>query len=132
MSFRPARSLCSEMPTRARNPIVHLELHSVEGPGAGRFYEQLFGWRRERVATPHGSYLSLHAADALGAGIVQCLAERSLWLPYVQVDDVGLATALAGELGANVLLSPREGPAGWRSVIASRAGAEIALWQPKR
>jgi predicted enzyme related to lactoylglutathione lyase len=29
-------------------------------------------------------------------------------------------------------LSPREGPAGWRSVVATPAGGEIALWQPKR
>jgi hypothetical protein len=29
------------------------------------------------------------------------------------------------------LLEPREGPAGWRSVLASSDGGEIALWQPK-
>ena len=32
---------------------------------------------------------------------------------------------------ASVLLEPREGPAGWRSILAAPAGAEIALWQPK-
>jgi predicted enzyme related to lactoylglutathione lyase len=30
-----------------------------------------------------------------------------------------------------VLFGPREGPAGWRSVVAVPDGAEIALWQPK-
>jgi hypothetical protein len=30
-----------------------------------------------------------------------------------------------------VLLAPREGPAGWRSVIATPEGGEIALWQQK-
>ena len=35
-------------------------------------------------------------------------------------------------LGAAVLLEPREGPAGWRSVVATKAAGEIALWQPKR
>jgi hypothetical protein len=30
-----------------------------------------------------------------------------------------------------VLLEPREGPAGWRSVVAAPAGAELAFWQPK-
>jgi hypothetical protein len=34
-------------------------------------------------------------------------------------------------LGASVVLSPREGPAGWRSVLAIPAGGEVALWQPK-
>jgi len=30
-----------------------------------------------------------------------------------------------------VLFEPHEGPAGWRSVVSTPAGAEIALWQPK-
>jgi hypothetical protein len=30
-----------------------------------------------------------------------------------------------------VLLEPREGPAGWRSVVATPAGGEIAFWQQK-
>jgi predicted enzyme related to lactoylglutathione lyase len=30
-----------------------------------------------------------------------------------------------------VILEPREGPAGWRSVVAAPSGAEVALWQPK-
>jgi hypothetical protein len=30
-----------------------------------------------------------------------------------------------------VLLAPREGPAGWRSVVATPAGGEIAFWQRK-
>jgi predicted enzyme related to lactoylglutathione lyase len=48
------------------------------------------------------------------------------------VAGIGEVTERAGELGASVLLEPREGPAGWRSVVAAPAGAEIALWQPKR
>ncbi len=34
-------------------------------------------------------------------------------------------------LGAAVLLEPREGPAGRRSVLARSDGGEIALWQPE-
>jgi predicted enzyme related to lactoylglutathione lyase len=30
-----------------------------------------------------------------------------------------------------VLLGPREGPAGWRSVIADPAGGEVGLWRSK-
>jgi predicted enzyme related to lactoylglutathione lyase len=54
-----------------------------------------------------------------------------MWLPYVQVDCVDEATDRARELGAGVLLAPREGPAGWRSVIATPEGGQIALWQQK-
>jgi hypothetical protein len=34
-------------------------------------------------------------------------------------------------LGASTLLDPREGPVGWRGVVAAPAGDEVALWQPK-
>ena len=63
---------------------------------------------------------------------MECPTERSLWLPYVEVGDICHATERARLLGAAVLLEPREGPAGWRSVVATRAGAEVALWQAKR
>jgi predicted enzyme related to lactoylglutathione lyase len=53
-------------------------------------------------------------------------------LPYVEVDDVQHVTTAARELGAAVLLEPREGPAGWRSVVAEPAGGQVALWQSKR
>jgi predicted enzyme related to lactoylglutathione lyase len=64
--------------------------------------------------------------------VVEGDSERSLWLPYVEVEDVRAATEGARQLGAEVPLEPREGPAGWRSVIATAAGGDVALWQPKR
>jgi predicted enzyme related to lactoylglutathione lyase len=30
-----------------------------------------------------------------------------------------------------VVLEPREGPVGWRSILDAPSGARIALWQPK-
>ena len=56
---------------------------------------------------------------------------RPLWLPYVQVADIAETSARARRLGARLELEPREGPAGWRCVLAVPAGAEVALWQPK-
>ena len=56
---------------------------------------------------------------------------RALWLPYVQVSDIAETSARALWRGARVELEPREGPAGWRCVLAAPAGAEVALWQPK-
>jgi predicted enzyme related to lactoylglutathione lyase len=47
------------------------------------------------------------------------------------VRDVAAGTERARWLGASVLLEPREGPAGWRSVVAAPAVGEIAFWQPK-
>ena len=111
---------------------MHLELHTGDLAGAGAFYARLCGWRAEQVTTPSGSYLALDAGGAVGGGAVECAVRRPLWLPYVEVADVAAVTERARRLGATVLLEPREGPAGWRSVVSAPAGAEVALWQPKR
>jgi hypothetical protein len=113
------------------NPVLHLELLTGDLSGAGAFYEELCGWRRERIDTRHGSYVAVELGGDIGGGIVEAPVTRPLWLPYVKVADIGAATDHARILGASVLLEPREGPAGWRSVVTTRAGGEIAFWQSK-
>jgi predicted enzyme related to lactoylglutathione lyase len=116
---------------RPAHPIVHLELHTSDLAQAVSLYSELLRWRPEHVRTGGGSYLALEVGDRLGGGIVECPTRRAMWLPYVEVDRIEHATAHAAELGATVLLEPREGPAGWRSVVATAAGGEIAFWQQK-
>lgn len=113
-------------------PVVHLELHTGDLQQARAFYAGLCGWRPERIEAGCGSYLALELGRGLGGGIVECDTDRSLWLPYVEVTEIGGATDRACRLGASVLLEPREGPAGWRSVVTTPAGGELAFWQPKR
>lgn len=113
-------------------PVVHVELHTGDLPDAQAFLAGLCGWRAERIHAGGGSYLALDTGAGPGGGIVECGTERALWLPYVEVADVRAATDRARGLGACVPLEPREGPAGWRSVVRSAAGGELALWQPKR
>jgi len=120
------------MPPVTNKPVVHLELHTGDLPRACAFYAGLCGWRQERIDLSCGSYLALGLGDGVGGGIVECDTERPLWLPYVEVGAIGAATDRARGLGASVLLEPSEGPAGWRSVIATPAAGEIAFWQPKR
>jgi predicted enzyme related to lactoylglutathione lyase len=113
------------------NSIVHLELRTGNLPRACSFYTQLFGWKAETIHLGSRSYLALALSDRLDGGVVECDTERPLWIPYVQVEDVVEATERAQQLGASVELEPREGPAGWRSVVVAPAGAAVALWQPK-
>ena len=120
------------MPATSSNPLVHLELHTGDLPGACAFYARLCGWRPERIHASGGSYLALELGNGLGGGVVECQTRRPVWLPYVEVAHTGEATERAQLLGASVLLEPREGPAGWRSVVAAPAGGEVAFWQPKR
>lgn len=112
--------------------LIHLELHTSDLRGAGAVYGELCGWESERIETAAGDYVALGLAGGIGGGVVECATRRALWLPYVEVADVRAATERARALGARVLLEPREGPAGRRSVVATHAGGEVAFWQPKR
>jgi predicted enzyme related to lactoylglutathione lyase len=110
---------------------VHLELHTADMAGACAFYAELCGWRPERVEAAQKSYLALETGGGVGGGVVECETRRPLWLPYVEVAGISATTERARDLGASVLLEPREGPVGWRSIVAAPAGGEIALWEPK-
>ena len=111
--------------------MIHLELHTTDLPESVAFYGGLCGWRPPRIHAGTCSYLSLEMGDGVGGGMVECEAERSLWVPYVEVPDLSRTTERAAGLGAQILLAPREGPQGWRSVVAAPDGAEIAFWQEK-
>src|SRR5262245_21899088 len=119
------------MPSTSPSPLVHLELHTNDRTEASSFYRQLLGWRSEHVQADGRQYLAVDLGNGLGGGIVECGTERALWLPYASVPDIGTVTKRAERLGARVLLEPREGLAGWRSVVATPAAGELALWQSK-
>lgn len=118
------------MTSLAGCPLVHLELHTSDLPQARALYAELCGWRPHEVTTPRGSYLALELGG-VGGGIVACETRHPLWLPYVEVADISEAMGRADRLGATVRLGPREGPAGWRGVVGTPEGGEIAFWQPK-
>jgi uncharacterized protein len=111
--------------------LVHLELHTPNLGRACAFYGGLLGWRHRRIRLTDAAYQSLDLG-AISGGVVECGTERALWLPYVDVGSVSVATEHAVALGATVMLPPREGPSGWRSVVTTPAGGEIALWHTKR
>jgi predicted enzyme related to lactoylglutathione lyase len=128
MDFRAGADLQHRV---TRLPVVHLELHTGNLARACDLYARLCGWRVERVDAGPRPYHALEWGGEIGGGVVECGTSRSLWLPYVEVAGVEETTERARQLGADVLLEPREGPSGWRSVVAVPDGAELAFWQPK-
>jgi predicted enzyme related to lactoylglutathione lyase len=111
--------------------VVHVELHTANLARACAFYTELFGWRPESVHLGDDSYLALRTGEGIEAGIVEEDEEAPWWLPYVEVTCINEARDRAAALGGAVLLEPREGPTGWRCVIAAPGGGRIALWGPK-
>jgi predicted enzyme related to lactoylglutathione lyase len=115
----------------SRHSVVHLELHTGDLPEARGLYAELCGWPGERIGSGRASYLALELGG-IGGGIVECGTARPVWVPYVEVRRIGEVTDRARRLGASVLLEPRECANGWRSVVTTVQGGEIAFWQPKR
>ena len=56
----------------------------------------------------------------------------SMWLAYVQVEDVEAATKRAKSLGAKIIkeVTPIPGEGSF-SIFIDPTGAPLALWQPK-
>ena len=113
------------------SPVVHLELQTDNLPRACAFYTRLFGWSAKTIQAHGSSYLTLELGRGIQGGVVERDDAGGAWLPYVEVADITHTVQRARLLDAAVLLEPREGPAGWRSVLAAPSGGEIALWQPK-
>ena len=113
------------------NQVVHLELHTGNPSQACEFYTRLFGWRARMIHVGSRSYLGLGLGGRIEGGVVECDRADPRWLPYVEVAGVYATTERSQALGASVLIEPREGPAGWRSVIAAPGAGDIGLWQPK-
>jgi uncharacterized protein len=54
----------------------------------------------------------------------------SVWLPYVQVDDIAAATEKAKSLGARIIKDVTEVMgAGWLSIFMDPTGAVLGLWK---
>lgn len=114
-----------------RGGVVHLELHTYDLAEVRAYLSQLLGWRPAQIGPADRGYLELSVGDRIRGGIVECGQQPPSWLPYCRVGDVARATEHACELGASVLLPPREGPTGWRSVVTTPTSGDLALWQPK-
>lgn len=115
------------------NPFVHVELNTTDVDKAKSFYSQLFDWKLDDMPMEDSTYTMIGVGDGTGGGILKHpMGGPSLWIPYVQVDDVVSATEQAKSLGANMIRDVSEIPnVGWFSILMDPTGAVIALWKSK-
>ena len=116
-------------------PVVHLELHTGDLPARPRLLRAAvrLAARAGRHAG-HDSYLALELGGGPRRRHRRVRDRRArCGCPTSRCPTIGDGhRARARPRRRRSLLEPREGPAGWRSVVASPAGGEIALWQAKR
>ena len=87
------------------NPFVHVELMSNDLGKAKAFYGQLFEWKLEDMEMGDMTYTMVKVGEGTGGGLMKnpMPNARSMWVAYVNVDDLRAATAKAKSLGATVV-----------------------------
>jgi hypothetical protein len=106
------------------------ELITSDVTAAKNFYGQLFGWTTEDMNMPGMSYSVVSNAGQAIGGIMATPPEAAgvppMWGAYVTVEDIDATAALAEQLGARLLVPPRDIPeVGRFCVIQDPQGAVI-------
>ena len=118
------------------NPFVHVELATTDVAKAKGFYQSLFDWTLNDVEMGGGmTYTLIRVGEGTGGGMMKhpMPGAPSMWLAYVDVDDVRAATAKAKTLGATVVRDVTDvAGEGALSIIADPTGATLGLWQSKK
>ena len=118
------------------NPFVHVELATTDIGKAKAFYGKLFGWSLQDMKMSDGmTYTMVDVGGGTGGGMMQhpMPGAPSMWMAYVDVDDIHASTKKAREAGAQVMrdVTPVE-DMGWFSIIVDPTGAHLGLWQSKK
>ena len=119
------------------NPFVHIELTSANVEDSKKFYGSLFDWKLEPAPASHGmDYTIIKVGEGTGGGMLQhqMPGMPSVWVPYVQIDDVRARTAKAKSLGARIIRDVEEipGDGGSFSIVQDPTGAVFGLYEPTR
>jgi uncharacterized protein len=116
------------------NAFVHVELNTTDVEKAKAFYGRLFEWTLEDVPMGDGAYTMIKVGKGTGGGLMKhpMPGAPSVWIPYVEVDDIAASTAKARSLGANIIKDVTEVMgAGWLSILMDPTGAVLGLWKSK-
>ena len=115
------------------NPFVHVELNTTDLDKSKDFYGKLFDWKLEDVPMGDGStYTMIGVGEGTAGGMLKhpMPGAPSMWLAYVNVDDIVASTAKAKSLGATILKDVTEVMGmGWFTIIMDPTGATVALWK---
>jgi len=116
------------------NAFVHMELNTTDPEKARAFYGKLFGsWKLEDTPAVPG-YTMIRVGTGPGGGIMKhpMPGQPSIWVPYIEVEDLAADTAKAKSLGGIVIKDVTEIPGmGWFSIVLDPTGAAIGLWKTK-
>ena len=111
------------------------ELTTRDTKAAVSFYTKLFGWTAKHSTPDAGvEYTEFSNRGQTGVGMLAMPTQvpasvPSYWMPYFQVGDCDVSTARATELGASVMVPPRDIPQTGRfAILNDPQGAMFAVF----
>ena len=119
------------------NTFCWADLSTPDPARAQKFYSGLFGWEMMKDPKDPSGYIHIKNGERFMGGIPSAEHRNPNapphWLIYFQVDNAEAATGKATQLGAKVLMPPRqmENVGTW-SIVADPQGAVFALFKPGR
>jgi predicted enzyme related to lactoylglutathione lyase len=102
---------------------------------AKSFYGKLFDRKLEDMEMGHMTYTMIRVGEGTGGGLMKNPMPNpsSMWIAYVDVDDVKAAADKATSLGGKIIKDATEVKgAGRFAIITDPTGAMLGLWQPKK
>jgi predicted enzyme related to lactoylglutathione lyase len=114
------------------------ELATTDGPGAKKFYSELFGWTTQDSPIGPDMVYTILKLDGKDVGALYQKGERmkevpTHWASYISVGSADEVAAKAKSLGGTVMKEPFDVfDAGRMAVIVDPAGAAFCIWQANK
>jgi len=113
----------------SKRNVVHVEIPATDVEAAGKFYQELFGWKLEHV--PEMDYTLWEAGDGTGGGFPAVSDETPAGkvLVYIHSDDIEADLRKVEKLGGAVIHPKAEIPqTGWYGLFQDPTGNVLALY----
>ena len=113
----------------SKRNVVHVEIPSVNVEAAGKFYQELFGWKLQHV--PEMNYTMWEDGSGSGGGFPKVSDENPAGqvLVYIDSEDIEADLKKVVKLGGKVLQPKMEIPqTGWFGVFQDPTGNVLALY----
>ena len=117
------------MSTMSKRNVVHVEIPAQDVRAAGKFYEELFGWKLSHAA--EFDYTMWEDGSGYGGGFTKVGDDTPVGqvMVYIDSDDIEADLKRVEQLGGSVVLPKTEIPGtGWYAVFKDPTGNQLALY----
>jgi len=113
----------------SKRNVVHVEIPATNVEAAGKFYQELFGWKMQHV--PEFNYTMWEDGSGSGGGFNEVSDENPVGqvLVYIASDDIEADLKKVEKLGGMVVREKTDIPGkGWYGIFKDPTGNTLALY----